>query len=113
VPVCIFAFIAAHAVGQGAVIWYSSRNLSEPSSGRGPDAGEFNPLGVCRVLTIFSQLVSAFPPAMVHIFRRHDGVQIGLGGAHGAETKGVPLEDMAARLEGNGMSQLTRKPGKP
>ena len=29
VPACIFAFIAAHAVGQGAVIWvFISRDLS-------------------------------------------------------------------------------------
>jgi MFS transporter, SP family, arabinose:H+ symporter len=62
VPVCIFAFIAAHAIGQGAVIWvfiseiFPNRNRAEGQS-----------LG-CGTHWIFAALLTTFFPKMVSAF---------------------------------------------
>jgi MFS transporter, SP family, arabinose:H+ symporter len=59
VPVCIFAFIAAHAIGQGAVIWVF---ISEIFPNRHRAAGQA--LG-CSTHWIFAALITTFFPAMV------------------------------------------------
>jgi sugar porter (SP) family MFS transporter len=62
VPACIFAFIAAHAVGQGAVIWVF---ISEIFPNRYRAAGQS--LG-CSTHWIFAALITTFFPAMVTAF---------------------------------------------
>jgi MFS transporter, SP family, arabinose:H+ symporter len=59
VPVCIFAFIAAHAIGQGAVIWVF---ISEIFPNRHRAAGQS--LG-CSTHWVFAALITTFFPAMV------------------------------------------------
>ena len=62
VPACIFAFIAAHAIGQGAVIWVF---ISEIFPNRHRAAGQT--LG-CSTHWIFAALITTFFPAMVTAF---------------------------------------------
>jgi len=62
VPVCIFAFIAAHAIGQGAVIWVF---ISEIFPNRHRAEGQA--LG-CGTHWIFAALLTTFFPKMVSVF---------------------------------------------
>jgi sugar porter (SP) family MFS transporter len=62
VPVCIFAFIASHAVGQGAVIWVF---ISEIFPNRHRAEGQA--LG-CATHWIFAALLTTFFPRMVAAF---------------------------------------------
>jgi MFS transporter, SP family, arabinose:H+ symporter len=62
VPACIFAFIAAHAIGQGAVIWVF---ISEIFPNRHRAAGQS--LG-CGTHWIFAALLTTFFPKMVSAF---------------------------------------------
>ena len=62
VPACIFAFIAAHAIGQGAVIWVF---ISEIFPNRHRAAGQA--LG-SSTHWIFAALITTFFPAMVTNF---------------------------------------------
>ncbi len=62
VPFCIFAFIGAHAVGQGAVIWVFISEIF-PNSNRA--AGQT--LG-CATHWIFAALLTLFFPKMVELF---------------------------------------------
>jgi MFS family permease len=62
VPACIFAFIAAHAVGQGAVIWVF---ISEIFPNRHRAEGQA--LG-CATHWIFAALLTTFFPRMVAAF---------------------------------------------
>ncbi len=62
VPACIFAFIAAHAIGQGAVIWVF---ISEIFPNRHRAAGQA--LG-SSTHWIFAALITTFFPAMVTAF---------------------------------------------
>ena len=62
VPLCIFAFIGAHAVGQGAVIWVFISEIF-PNSNRA--AGQT--LG-CATHWIFAALLTLFFPKMVELF---------------------------------------------
>src|SRR5271168_4272625 len=62
VPACIFAFIAAHAVGQGAVIWVF---ISEIFPNRHRAEGQS--LG-CGTHWIFAALLTTFFPKMVSAF---------------------------------------------
>lgn len=70
VPACIFAFIAAHAVGQGAVIWVL---ISEIFPDRARAAGQA--LGsathwvfAALLTTLFPKMVTAFAPGYVFLF---------------------------------------------
>ncbi len=62
VPLCIFAFIGAHAVGQGAVIWVFISEIF-PNSNRA--AGQT--LG-CGTHWVFAALLTLFFPKMVEAF---------------------------------------------
>ena len=62
VPVCIFAFIAAHALGQGAVIWVL---ISEIFPDRHRAAGQA--LG-SSTHWVFAALLTTFFPAMIATF---------------------------------------------
>lgn len=101
VPVCIFAFIAAHAVGQGAVIWvliseiFPNRHRAE-----GQALGSFTHWIFAALLTtFFPQMVSAFSPGYVFLFFCGMMVlQLIWVKTMVVETKGVPLEQVQARL---------------
>jgi len=108
VPACIFAFIAAHAVGQGAVIWVFISEIF-PTRHR----AEGQALG-SSTHWIFAALLTTVFPVMVKLTGAND--QPWRGGFIFAffcgmmvlqllwvkfmvpETKGVPLEEMQRRL---------------
>ena len=103
VPVCVFAFIAAHAVGQGAVIWVF---ISEIFPNRHRAEGQA--LG-CGTHWVFCALLTAFFPAMTDRFKEQPGyifaffafmmvLQLIWVKTMVPETKGVPLEQMQKRL---------------
>jgi len=70
VPACIFAFIAAHAIGQGAVIWvYISEIFPSRHRAEGQALGSFTHWICAALLTsFFPKLVSVFPPGEVFAF---------------------------------------------
>ncbi len=108
VPACIFAFIAAHAVGQGAVIWVL---ISEIFPNRHRAEGQT--LG-CFTHWFFAALLTTVFPSMVNMSGANEHPQ--RGGFIFAffcfmmflqllwvkwmvpETKGVPLEEMQRKL---------------
>jgi sugar porter (SP) family MFS transporter len=101
VPVCIFAFIAAHAVGQGAVIWvliseiFPNRHRAEGQTLGSSTRWIFAAL----LTTFFPKMVSAFPPGYVFSFFAFMMVlQLIWVKTMVPETKGVPLEQMQNRL---------------
>ena len=101
VPVCIFAFIAAHAVGQGAVIWvliseiFPNRHRAE-----GQSLGSFTHWFFAALLTtFFPKLVEAFSPGSVFLFFAFMMVlQLVWVKFMVPETKGVPLEQIQKQL---------------
>jgi sugar porter (SP) family MFS transporter len=101
VPACIFAFIAAHAVGQGAVIWvliseiFPNRHRAE-----GQALGSFTHWIFAALLTtFFPKMVTAFAPGYVFLFFCGMMVlQLIWVKTMVIETKGVPLEQIQKRL---------------
>jgi sugar porter (SP) family MFS transporter len=101
VPVCIFAFIAAHAVGQGAVIWvliseiFPNRHRAE-----GQTLGSFTHWIFAALLTtFFPKMVTAFSPGTVFLFFCGMMVlQLVWVIIWVPETKGVPLEEIQKKL---------------
>jgi len=101
VPVCIFAFIAAHAIGQGAVIWvliseiFPNRHRAE-----GQTLGSFTHWIFAALLTtFFPKMVTAFPPGYVFLFFAGMMVlQLIWVKTMVPETKGVPLEEIQKQL---------------
>jgi len=101
VPVCIFAFIAAHAIGQGAVIWvliseiFPNRHRAE-----GQTLGSFTHWIFAALLTtFFPKMVAAFPPGYVFSFFAGMMVlQLIWVKTMVPETKGVPLEQIQRQL---------------
>lgn len=101
VPVCIFAFIAAHAVGQGAVIWvYISEIFPNRQRAEGQALGSFTHWIFAALLTtFFPKVVSAFPPGTVFaFFAGMMLLQLLWVQTRVIETKGVPLEQIQRRL---------------
>ncbi|HEV2435280.1 MAG TPA: sugar porter family MFS transporter [Verrucomicrobiae bacterium] len=101
VPVCIFAFIAAHAVGQGAVIWvFISEIFPNRHRAQGQTLGSSTHWIFAALLTtFFPKLVSAFPPGYVFSFFAFMMVlQLIWVKTMVPETKGVPLEQMQEKL---------------
>jgi SP family arabinose:H+ symporter-like MFS transporter len=101
VPACIFAFIAAHAVGQGAVIWvFISEIFPDKYRAEGQALGSFTHWIFAALLTtFFPQMVTSFQPGYVFLFF------CGMMVLHllwvklmVIETKGVPLEDIEKKL---------------
>ena len=98
---CIFAFIAAHAVGQGAVIWVL---ISEIFPNRHRAAGQafgcFTHWIFAAMLTLaFPWMISTFPPGYVFGFFCFMMVlQLIWVATMVVETKGVPLEKMQEKL---------------
>lgn len=70
VPACIFAFIAAHAVGQGAVIWVLiSEIFPDRFRAMGQSLGSFTHWIFAALLTtFFPKMVTAFAPGYVFLF---------------------------------------------
>ena len=102
VPACIFAFIAAHAVGQGAVIWvYISEIFPNRQRAEGQALGSFTHWTCAALLTtFFPKVVSVFQPGYVFLFFAFMMVlQLVWVKTLVIETKGVPLEQIQARLK--------------
>ena len=101
VPMCIFAFIAAHAVGQGAVIWvFISEIFPNRHRAEGQALGSSTHWVFAALLTtFFPKMVTAFPPGWVFLFFCGMMIlQLLWVKTMVPETKGVPLEDMQKRL---------------
>jgi SP family arabinose:H+ symporter-like MFS transporter len=101
VPACIFAFIAAHAIGQGAVIWvFISEIFPNRHRAEGQTLGSSTHWVFAALLTtFFPKMVSAFPPGYVFAFFAFMMVlQLVWVKTMVPETKGVPLEQMQKRL---------------
>jgi len=101
VPACVFAFIAAHAIGQGTVIWVLIAEVF-PNQFRaaGQSLGSFTHwIFAALVATFFPIAVAKFEPGAIFAFFA------GMMALHllwvltlVPETKGVPLEEMSRRL---------------
>ena len=101
VPPCIFAFIAAHAVGQGAVIWvFISEIFPNRDRALGQTLGSSTHWVFAASLTpVFPSVVGAFAPASVFLFFCGMMVlQLLWILVMVPETKGVALEEMEAHL---------------
>jgi SP family arabinose:H+ symporter-like MFS transporter len=101
VPVCIFAFIAAHAIGQGAVIWvFISEIFPNRHRAEGQTLGSFTHWIFAALLTtFFPKMVAAFPPGYVFSFFAGMMVlQLVWVKTMVPETKGVPLEQIQSQL---------------
>ncbi len=101
VPPCIFAFIAAHAVGQGTVIWvliseiFPTRHRAE-----GQALGSFTHWFFAALLTtFFPKMVTSFAPGYVFLFFCGMMVlQLVWVKFMVPETKGISLEEMQHKL---------------
>ncbi|VGO16884.1 D-xylose-proton symporter [Pontiella desulfatans] len=103
VPACIFAFIAAHAVGQGAVIWvFISEIFPNRNRASGQALGSFTHWIFAALLTLFfPKMVEAFAPVTVFGFFCFMMVlQLVWVKVMVPETMGVSLEEMQGKLEG-------------
>jgi sugar porter (SP) family MFS transporter len=101
VPACIFAFIAAHAIGQGAVIWvFISEIFPNRHRAEGQTLGSFTHwIFAAALTTFFPKMVSAFPPGYVFSFFAGMMVlQLIWVKTMVPETKGVPLEQIQRQL---------------
>jgi sugar porter (SP) family MFS transporter len=101
VPVCIFAFIAAHAIGQGAVIWvFISEIFPNRHRAEGQTLGSFTHWIFAALLTtFFPRMVTAFPPgAVFSFFAGMMVLQLIWVKTMVPETKGVPLEQIQKQL---------------
>jgi SP family arabinose:H+ symporter-like MFS transporter len=102
VPTCIFAFIAAHAIGQGAVIWvFISEIFPNRHRAEGQTLGSFTHwIFAAALTTFFPKMVSAFPPGYVFSFFAGMMVlQLLWVKTMVPETKGVPLEQIQKQLD--------------
>jgi len=101
VPACIFAFIAAHAIGQGAVIWvFISEIFPNRQRAEGQALGSFTHwIFAAALTTFFPRMVSAFPAGYVFSFFACMMVlQLIWVATMVPETKGVPLEQIQRQL---------------
>ena len=101
VPACIFAFIAAHAIGQGAVIWvFISEIFPNRHRAAGTSLGSATHWVFAATLTlIFPALVEMFSPSVVFgFFTAMMVIQLIWIGLMVPETKGVPLEELQNKL---------------
>lgn len=113
VPTCIFAFIAAHAVGQGAVIWvFISEIFPNRHRAEGQALGSFTHWIFAALLTsFFPKMVTAFPPGYVFLFFCAMMVlQLIWVKTMVPETKGVPLEKIQERLGLNSFPETESTP---
>ncbi len=102
VPACIFAFIAAHAIGQGTVIWVLiSEVFPDKHRAAGQSLGSFTHWFFAAALTTaFPSMVGHLAPGGIFLFFCGMMVlQLIWVKLMVPETKGVPLEEIQARLE--------------
>lgn len=101
VPVCLFAFIAAHAVGQGTVIWvFISEIFPNRHRAAGTSFGSATHWVFAATLTlIFPTMVEWFAPSVVFAFFAGMMVlQLFWVWLMVPETKGIPLEQLQRDL---------------
>jgi MFS transporter, SP family, arabinose:H+ symporter len=101
VPICIFAFIAAHAIGQGAVIWVLiSEIFPIGHRAEGQTLGSSTHWIFAALLTtFFPKMVDAFPAGYIFLFFTCMMVlQLIWVKTMVPETKGVPLEQIQKQL---------------
>jgi sugar porter (SP) family MFS transporter len=101
VPACIFAFVAAHAVGQGAVIWvFIAEIFPNRHRARGQALGSFTHWIFAALLTsFFPKLVTAVAPGYVFAFFAGMMVlQLLWVKMRVVETRGESLERIQERL---------------
>jgi MFS family permease len=101
VLVCIFAFIAAHAVGQGAVIWvFISEIFPDRCRAAGQALGSATHWVFAAALTtVFPLMMAKLAPGTVFlIFTGMMVLQLVWVRLMMPETKGVPLEEMQRQL---------------
>lgn len=101
VPICIFAFIAAHAVGQGAVIWvFISEIFPNSNRAAGQTLGSATHWVFAALLTLtFPKMVEAFPAGFVFLFFCVMMViQLVWVKMMVPETKGISLEKIEEQL---------------
>jgi len=101
VPACIFAFIAAHAIGQGAVIWVLISEIFPDRHRAGGQALGSSTHWVFAALltTFFPKMVTAFAPGQVFLFFCGMMVlQLVWVRLMVPETKGLTLESIQTRL---------------
>ncbi|MBK1853872.1 sugar porter family MFS transporter [Verrucomicrobiaceae bacterium 5K15] len=97
VPACIFAFIAAHAIGQGAVIWvFIAEIFPNEYRARGQSLGcSTHWVFAALLTTFFPKMVTAFAPATVFAFFAGMMVlQLIWVWLMVPETKGISLESL-------------------
>jgi len=101
VPFCIFAFIAAHAIGQGTVIWvFIAEIFPNRNRAAGQSLGSFTHWFFASSLTLaFPRMAEALAPAAIFGFFCFMMVlQLVWVQTMVPETKGIPLEEMQKRL---------------
>jgi MFS transporter, SP family, arabinose:H+ symporter len=101
VPTCIFAFIAAHAIGQGAVIWvFISEIFPNRYRAQGQALGSFTHWIFAALLTtFFPRMVESLPPGYVFsFFTGMTVLQLIWVKTMVPETKNVPLEQIQKQL---------------
>ena len=101
VPACIFAFIAAHAVGQGAVIWvFISEIFPNRFRATGQSLGSATHWVFAALLTLFfPKMVDAMPAGVVFlIFTGMMVLQLVWVTFMMPETKGTSLESLETKL---------------
>ncbi|MCW1926506.1 sugar porter family MFS transporter [Luteolibacter arcticus] len=101
VLVCIFAFIAAHAIGQGAVIWvFISEIFPDRCRAAGQSLGSATHWVFAAALTtVFPLMMAKLAPGTVFLFFTGMMVlQLIWVKLMVPETKGVPLEEMQQKL---------------
>ncbi len=101
VPICIFTFIASHAIGQGAVIWvFISEIFPNRFRARGQVFGCFTHWFFAALITLlFPIVVRKYSPEIIFgFFCAMMILQVFWIKLFVPETKGISLEDMPARL---------------
>jgi MFS family permease len=101
VLLCIFAFIAAHAAGQGAVIWvFISEIFPNSARAAGQSLGSATHwVFAAGLTTVFPLMMAVLAPGVVFlIFTGMMVLQLVWVKVMVPETKGVPLEELERRL---------------
>ena len=102
VPACILAFIAAHAVGQGTVIWvFISEIFPNRHRAEGQSLGSFTHWMFAALLTtFFPMMVTQFEPGYVFLFFCGMMVlQLIWVKTMVPETRGATLEEIQGRIQ--------------
>jgi len=101
IPVCVFAFIGSHAIGQGAVIWvFIAEIFPNRHRAEGQTLGSFTHWMFAALLTtFFPKMVSTVPPGyLFSFFAAMMCLQLLWVKTMVPETKGVPLEELQKQL---------------